>query len=103
MKAEEAFHMTEEAQTREMESKRNDLKPVLDRVYELIRLAANEGKSHVDIEFADGSRVLSDPAFTVRADREERYWVARILESDGFKLGRVSNSPHKGRISWDQA
>lgn len=101
MKAEDAFHLTEEARARDEAAKRQEVQPILDRVYELIRQAANEGQSHTHIQFAMHNVVIN-PSQLVRADKEQQYWVVRLLKADGFAV-ELTDLIWKHKISWDQA
>lgn len=102
MKAEEAFRMTEKAQARELEDRRKGLKPVLDLVYALIRLAASEGRAHTHVQFVKPNQVAHDTARSVFVDEAQEYWIVRLLKADGFTVERTDLS-WKHKISWDQA
>lgn len=102
MKAEDAFHLTEEARAREEAAKRQEVQHVLGRVYELIRQAANEGRSHTHIQFILPDQVAHDIAQSVFVDKEQEYWAVRLLKADGFTVERTDLT-WKHKISWDQA
>ncbi len=102
MKAEDAFHLTEEARARDEAAKRQKVQHVLDRVYEIIRQAANEGRSHTRIQFILPDQVVHDIAQSVFVDEEQEYWTVRLLKADGFTVERT-DLEWKHKISWDQA
>lgn len=101
MKAEDALHITEEAQAREEAAKRQEVQPALDRVYAIIRRAAEEGRSHTHVQFTEHN-TGRDPNSTVVAPHDHQYWIVRLLRADGF-VAEYTDLTWKIRISWDQA
>lgn len=102
MKAEDALHLTEEARARDEATKRQEVQHILDRVYELIRKAANEGRSRAYVEFVKRDSAIHNLALVVRASAEQEYWVVRLLKADGFTV-ELTDLEWKHEISWDQA